>query len=641
MPPPPSKRRSSSRLGNTDASSDVGSEASTASASSSRSKRKLPLNDEQQRPPRPPFSRDVSVASWAAVAGSSSALSLCTPVNPASPYDAPLPRCIWCFHLLASHAEQSDGPTEDKCLRRLFPAKSRWEAVVARTPWLATARATRAAAEQQQQAGPRPRGHQQTGRSKALQAAYCAEYKRWWSQEGYALQTAARLALASFNTALLLPLAASAASGEFSDYEMLKLEFVSRLRHHVKPALFAPGGNWGSLNSSANQVFSGRLRAVEPFSAGVASARMPGERCANDFAMLSERYEHVASYRNVFAALLSRCNNVEVVDTTIACNVCGSHRFDSHPRTSVEVHGSPALIALELPDAPSETLQKSYDFRAADSQDLNIGGRSYGTYRLVSVLYHKRGTHFIADAYNSPLGSWFRYDCYPPASGTGRHALPPVGRIRHTDGLAGTYYAMELLYAREGAPPAEAEADMAMEVEVEVEVEVEDDASEEGALASGSDGIDLDSLLAGTKERQAAIEERTRREAAADVARAKQAAKEAAEEDIMQQIRTATLAFEAGQQQKIAAAAPPAITCPDCGISGAMRCVATDPQGKNHMCSRVFYGNALCYGDPKCFELINVGHAHYQCISPLHDDPEGVVCLCMTCGRAAAEEEGL
>ena len=304
MPPPPSKRRSSSRLGNTDASSDVGSEASTASASSSRSKRKLPLNDEQQRPPRPPFSRDVSVASWAAVAGSSSALSLCTPVNPASPYDAPLPRCIWCFHLLASHAEQSDGPTEDKCLRRLFPAKSRWEAVVARTPWLATARATRAAAEQQQQAGPRPRGHQQTGRSKALQAAYCAEYKRWWSQEGYALQTAARLALASFNTALLLPLAASAASGEFSDYEMLKLEFVSRLRHHVKPALFAPGGNWGSLNSSANQVFSGRLRAVEPFSAGVASARMPGERCANDFAMLSERYEHVASYRTAVDAKL-------------------------------------------------------------------------------------------------------------------------------------------------------------------------------------------------------------------------------------------------------------------------------------------------------------------------------------------------
>lgn len=93
------------------------------------------------------------------------------------------------------------------------------------------------------------------------------------------------------------PLAPASASGEFSDYEQLKLEFATQLLAKIKPEVVS-AGNIDQINNSALQIFARELRKVDAFcDGGVAAARMPGEAGSSDFVLMHTRYVLVPSYR--------------------------------------------------------------------------------------------------------------------------------------------------------------------------------------------------------------------------------------------------------------------------------------------------------------------------------------------------------
>ena len=73
-------------------------------------------------------------------------------------------------------------------------------------------------------------------------------------------------------------------------------------------------------------------------------------------------------------------------------------------------------------------------------------------YRLIGVLLHKQGAHFIADILDPHERCWIRHDGYPPASGLGQLVKPPAGKVKHTYGLRGSYYPIMLFYMRIDAP---------------------------------------------------------------------------------------------------------------------------------------------------------------------------------------------
>ena len=111
--------------------------------------------------------------------------------------------------------------------------------------------------------------------------------------------------MAAFEASLNQPLAASSASGEFSDYEQLKLDFVSRVSSRMKPEMLQPGVDWARFNRSAEQLFAVEISGMDAFPEGLSGTRMPGERAVNDFAQLHERYQFVPSYQEAVNAKLA------------------------------------------------------------------------------------------------------------------------------------------------------------------------------------------------------------------------------------------------------------------------------------------------------------------------------------------------
>ena len=176
---------------------------------------------------------------------------------------------------------------------------------------------------------------------------------------------------------------------------------------------------------------------------------------------------------------------------------------------------------------------------------------------------------------------------------------PPTGRVQHSHGLPGTYFPVELLYARTSMPER-------------------------------STKDKLDELLEGTRARREAVARRTQREAAEDAARAAAAVAEA---EAAHAAAQAAAQAEAAEQQAIAAAHVP-ITCPACEVAGAMRCVAADAHGKRRQCERGPYRDSLAYGNSRCRTVIEPGRAHFQC-----DCESPPMCLCLACGHAAMEAE--
>ena len=141
---------------------------------------------------------------------------------------------------------------------------------------------------------PKAHGHAQTNRLSNEQAAYERAYQRWHMSEVRRLDKEARARREEYWARLQMPLTASSPSGEFSDYEMAKLDFIASPK---MDAMVTAGASWGSINNSASQRLSVELRTCEPFTAGVASARMPGERSAADFALLHARYVLVPTFK--------------------------------------------------------------------------------------------------------------------------------------------------------------------------------------------------------------------------------------------------------------------------------------------------------------------------------------------------------
>ena len=281
MPPPPALKRPSSR-----AESDAGSETSRASSSVSRGKRHDRPEEGGNAASRPRAALPVADNFLAALLKPANGTA--PPTTP-SPPPASVRRCIWCFCRLG---QQNAEHVETTCIQRTFPSIADWRRLVAKTPSLQVPAATRSSSSSSAAAPPvqKPGGRKQTDRSHEQQDAYTSAYKRWHRGEVYRLEREAHAQLADYQAALDQPLVSSSPSGEFSDYEMLKLEFAKLLPSKVSPALLEPGVSWEKVNSSAEQHFSREVRACDAFDS-LASARMPGERADNDFALLHARCE--------------------------------------------------------------------------------------------------------------------------------------------------------------------------------------------------------------------------------------------------------------------------------------------------------------------------------------------------------------
>ena len=117
----------------------------------------------------------------------------------------------------------------------------------------------------------------------------------------YGLTRDAKDRLSDFEERLQQPLVSSSPSGEWSDYEQIKLEFSTKLRAKVSSAKL---GQWTAYNNSARQILAAEVKTVPAFAGGVASARLPGERCDGDFVLLLLRYELVPEYRILLDAKL-------------------------------------------------------------------------------------------------------------------------------------------------------------------------------------------------------------------------------------------------------------------------------------------------------------------------------------------------
>ena len=136
-----------------------------------------------------------------------------------------------------------------------------------------------------------------------------------------------------------------------------------------------------------------------------------------------------------------------MADFRIQCEHCPANEpCDRLPFTSVPECGAPSFISLELPEDAPCTL--TYNLRPTDDHTLVVDGNAVGTYQLAGVLLYKRDAHYIAEVFDARERSWVRYDGYPPACGVGVRVGPPTGRCRHTHGLSGEYYPVNLLYAR-------------------------------------------------------------------------------------------------------------------------------------------------------------------------------------------------
>ena len=239
--------------------------------------------------------------SWADIACSPKPAPAATP-EPAAAPTAALCRgpcaglsLVLCRHCRCTLAAHEGG--EEQCSARRQPNVAVWTAYAAKQPHLTPKRETRAApggAVAAPHAGGRV---QRGGRTPEQQDAYRAEYKRWHSRAQYELDAEASARLADYVGVLLQPLAPSSTSGEFSDYEKLRLEFTSLLSRKVKPELL-DSGDTSKLNNSALQLFARELREADAFREdGVAAARMPGEQSDGDFALQHARYVLVPAYR--------------------------------------------------------------------------------------------------------------------------------------------------------------------------------------------------------------------------------------------------------------------------------------------------------------------------------------------------------
>ena len=148
-----------------------------------------------------------------------------------------------------------------------------------------------------------------------------------------------------------------------------------------------------------------------------------------------------------FLALLNHINNIERNPHTTECKFCGTREQHDMVRfTSVPTHGAPRFICLELPDRDPPG---SYHLCANEDRELMINEATSGKYRLVSVLLHKLGAHFIADTFDAREQCWIRFDGYSPACGLGQRVTPPqAGRVRHTHSLSGSYIPTYVIYGR-------------------------------------------------------------------------------------------------------------------------------------------------------------------------------------------------
>ena len=119
---------------------------------------------------------------------------------------------------------------------RETPAVASWTAYAATQPHLSVRAVTRNSSAGSSQAAARVRGgYQQTRRTPEQQAAYRKAYHCWYSSEVRRLDSEASSRLSEYVALLLLPLAPSSASGEFSDYEQLMLEFSTQLPSKARP----------------------------------------------------------------------------------------------------------------------------------------------------------------------------------------------------------------------------------------------------------------------------------------------------------------------------------------------------------------------------------------------------------------------
>ena len=127
------------------------------------------------------------------------------------------------------------------CIGSFQPKHSDWTTIVAKAPALAAVRTTcNAAAEPRKPLA--PLGYSQTERSSAAQEAWVrVEYKRWHASEIYRLAREAKDQRSDFEEPLQQPLGSSSPSGEWSDYEQIKLEFSTKLRGKVSSAKL---GQW-------------------------------------------------------------------------------------------------------------------------------------------------------------------------------------------------------------------------------------------------------------------------------------------------------------------------------------------------------------------------------------------------------------
>ena len=91
------------------------------------------------------------------------------------------------------------------------------------------------------------------------------------------------------------PLRSQRPSGEFSDLEQLRLEFISLLPSKVRPELLVRGAE-EKLSNSASQIFAREVRSIEAFADGVATARLPGDQAWSDFGLMHKRYTLVPSF---------------------------------------------------------------------------------------------------------------------------------------------------------------------------------------------------------------------------------------------------------------------------------------------------------------------------------------------------------
>ena len=146
-----------------------------------------------------------------------------------------------------------------------------------------------------------------------------------------------------------------------------------------------------------------------------------------------------------FTAFQVRVNTTSVLSGARTCSACQhTNEFEGRPQTSVGVSGGapPALIVLELPDAPRRTL--AYDLEPTQEHTLTINGGFVGRYRLISVLYYARGYHYITDALDPREERWLRFDGNA-AGGVAQPVEAPVGRMRH---YSREYYPVMVSYVR-------------------------------------------------------------------------------------------------------------------------------------------------------------------------------------------------